>query len=93
MTNAAHEPLEARRKRLIHRSLYTGMKETDILLGGFARARLMDLSVADLDLYESMLATVSDPTIYAWIVGRDEPDPRFAHLIASVRQVNAERLK
>ena len=37
------EPVEIRRKRLIHRSLYTGMKETDLLLGAFARKELPGL--------------------------------------------------
>lgn len=81
------DSLDARRKRLIHRSLYTGMKETDLLLGVFARAAVPHMSPAELDLYETMLEEVSDPTIYSWIVGRDEPDPRFSFLIDRMRNV------
>ena len=43
------EPLEIRRKRLIHRSLYTGMKETDLLLGAFARQHVPGFAAAELD--------------------------------------------
>ncbi len=68
------EPIEIRRKRLIHRSLYTGMKETDLLLGGFARAHLPDFDAAMLDHYEALLDTNEDPQIYAWATGR-EPVP------------------
>ncbi|MBP6819708.1 succinate dehydrogenase assembly factor 2 [Ferrovibrio sp. MS7] len=68
------EPIEIRRKRLIHRSLYTGMKETDLLLGGFARAHLPDFDATMLDQYEALLDTNEDPQIYAWAIGR-EPVP------------------
>jgi len=67
------EPVEIRRKRLIHRSLYTGMKETDLLLGGFARRELAGLDQAGLDMYETLLAE-PDPAIYAWATG-DAPVP------------------
>jgi succinate dehydrogenase flavin-adding protein (antitoxin of CptAB toxin-antitoxin module) len=67
------EPVEIRRKRLIHRSLYTGMKETDLLLGAFARKELPGLDSAGLALYEALLEE-PDPAIYAWAIGR-EPVP------------------
>lgn len=67
------EDIAIRRKRLIHRSLYTGMKETDLLLGGFARKHLESFSPEELDIYEQLLEA-GDPNIYAWAVGR-EPVP------------------
>ncbi len=63
--------LDARRKRLIYRSLYTGMKETDLLLGAFARAHLPGFGPDELDQYEHLLDTQEDPLIYAWAIGRD----------------------
>ncbi len=62
------EPVEIRRKRLIHRSLYTGMKETDLLLGPFARRELPGFPPALLDQYEALLGE-PDPSIYAWAIG------------------------
>jgi antitoxin CptB len=72
------EPLETRRKRLIHRSLYTGMKETDLLLGGFARRELPGFDMGQLARYEALLAE-PDPAIYAWAIGREAPPPVHDH--------------
>ncbi|MBI3506917.1 MAG: succinate dehydrogenase assembly factor 2 [Proteobacteria bacterium] len=71
-----NESLEARRKRLIHRSVYTGMKETDILLGAFARAHVPGFTPEQLATYENLL-TAGDPNILDWAIGRDEPPPEF----------------
>lgn len=65
------ESLQDRRKRLIYRSCYTGMKETDILLGRFAKVYVPDFDDGQLDRYEALLATNEDPQIYAWAIGRD----------------------
>jgi succinate dehydrogenase flavin-adding protein (antitoxin of CptAB toxin-antitoxin module) len=59
------ETLDARRKRLIHRSRYTGMKETDILLGSFCGAVCSGLHAGELDAYERLL-TEQDPDIFDW---------------------------
>lgn len=66
------ETIEERRKRLIHRSRYTGMKETDILLGSFAVQHVPGFSVAELDAYERLLAE-RDPDIFDWATGRSRP--------------------
>lgn len=71
------EPVDTRRKRLIHRSLYTGMKETDILLGRFARAHVPHFTLAELDQYERLLDVNEDPLIYAWAIGREAVPPAF----------------
>lgn len=68
------ESSEARRKRLIHRSVYTGMKETDILLGAFARAHVPGFTPEQLDAYEKLLEA-GDPNILDWATGRaDAPE-------------------
>jgi succinate dehydrogenase flavin-adding protein (antitoxin of CptAB toxin-antitoxin module) len=70
------EPLEARRKRLIHRSVYTGMKETDLLLGAFARAHVPGFDAGQLDRYEQLL-NAGDPVILDWAMGRDTPPAEY----------------
>ena len=60
-------------RRLIYRASYTGMKETDLLLGHFARTHLPHLDAAGLDEFEAILAA-GDPAIYAWVMG-NEPVP------------------
>lgn len=63
------EALEARRRRLIYRSLYTGMKETDLLLGPFAQRYVPGFAHDQLDRYERLLGE-PDPDIFDWATGR-----------------------
>lgn len=66
-------PMSADRlKRLIYRSTYTGTKELDLVLGGFARARLAGLDGAQLDRYEA-LVDAENPEIYAWVIQLETP--------------------
>lgn len=51
----ADETPEVRVKRLKMRSMRRGIKEMDILLGGFADANLATLSGSELDLFEAVL--------------------------------------
>ncbi len=71
-----NESSQARRKRLIHRSVYTGMKETDILLGAFARAHVPTFDERQLDAYEHLLSA-GDPNTLDWATGRAEPPAEF----------------
>ena len=66
--------LEARRKRLLYRSLYRGNKENDILLGQFARAHIAEFGADELDQYERLLAR-GDNDIYDWVTGQAEVPP------------------
>ena len=63
--------LEARRKRLLYRSVYRGNKENDILLGQFARAHIAQFDSAELDQYERLLAA-GDNEIFDWVTGQVE---------------------
>ena len=77
------ETLEIRRKRLVHRSLYTGMKETDLLLGAFARAHVIAFDAAMLDAYERLLEE-PDPAIFAWAIGREEVPPELDNAVMTL---------
>ncbi|MBL81664.1 MAG: succinate dehydrogenase assembly factor 2 [Rhodospirillaceae bacterium] len=66
----------ARVKRLIYRSSYTGMKETDLLLGQFAARYLAELSDDELDMFEALL-DAGDPKILAWVKGDEEVPKAF----------------
>ena len=50
-----------RLKRLIYQASYTGMKETDLLLGHFAAAHLGTLDDQGLDDFEALLDAGADP--------------------------------
>lgn len=60
---------EKRLKRLRYRSHYTGTKETDIILGGFADKHLASLTPQQLDAFEALVMT-PEPDVYMWISGR-----------------------
>ena len=67
---------QARIKKLIYRASYTGMKETDLLLGQFASRYLPDLSDEELDMFEALLEA-GDPKILAWVcLLYTSPSPR-----------------
>lgn len=69
----ALETDEMMMRRLVYRASYTGMKETDLLLGQFAKQHLPHLSRAQLEEFEALL-DAGDPAIFAWVRG-DEAVP------------------
>jgi len=74
MEDSRAETRETRLRRLVYQSSYTGMKETDLLLGRFAKMHLASLSDEQLDQYEALL-DAGDDRIYAWAVaGEPAPD-------------------
>ena len=64
---------ENRLRRLKYQASYTGMKETDLLLGHFAATHLAALDDRQLDDFEALLAA-GDDRIHAWVMG-NEPVP------------------
>ncbi len=71
------ENLEQRRKRLTFRAWHRGMKELDLLIGGFADRHLAELSAAQLDRFEALL-DVPEPLMYRWLMGHERPPAEFA---------------
>ena len=77
--------LDERRKKLLYRSAYTGTKETDLLLGAFARANLAALDEEGLDTYEALLE-IPDPRLYKWITGQEAaPDEYETPVLEMIR--------
>ena len=65
--------LAPRRKRLMFQSARRGTRESDLVLGGFARRHLAALSEDQLDRFEALLE-LNDPELLGWIIGL-EPVP------------------
>jgi antitoxin CptB len=63
-------------RRLVYQSSYTGMKETDLLLGRFAKDHLPGLSDVELDHYEALL-DAGDGQIYLWVSGTEPVPSRY----------------
>lgn len=79
------EPRETRVKRLKLRSIRRGIKEMDLILGGFADKGLAALSDSDLALYDEMLSE-SDHDLYAWASEQVAAPDRFAGLMRHIMQ-------
>ena len=75
MNEPTAETRETRLRRLVYQSSYTGMKETDLLLGRFAKLHLHGLTDDELGQYEALL-DAGDDRIYAWVVA-GEPAPQM----------------
>ncbi len=64
--------MDPRRKKLLYRASYRGFKEADLLIGGFAKAHLHEMTDAELDEFEALL-TLNDRDLYAWATGKKDP--------------------
>ena len=62
------QDLDARRKRILFRSLRRGTKESDLVIGGFAESNLPRLDAAQLDALEALLDR-PDPELLGWVIG------------------------
>lgn len=77
------ESREVRLKRLHMRSIRRGIKEMDIILGGFSQSALAGLSPAELDLYDVLLAE-NDHDLYQWVTGQQPTPTRYLDLVTMI---------
>ena len=75
---------EKRLRRLKIRSWRRGIKEMDLILGGFWDKHGAELDEATLDLYEELLVE-NDQELYSWVNGQAETPAKFATLIDRLR--------
>jgi len=88
MTEHNDTPLDNRRRRALFRCQHRGMKETDVLLGRYAKAHLATMSDEDLDRFEVFLEE-NDNDLLAWIMGRDPiPDDADGEFIRAIQHFN-----
>ncbi len=70
MPNSSPRPDDdTRRRRLLFRATHRGTHETDLLIGGFVRARLADFSAAEMDALEEIME-LPDTDLADWLTGR-----------------------
>jgi antitoxin CptB len=66
--------LDVRRRRIRFRAWHRGIREMDLIMGGFADAELAGLTEIELDQFEHLL-DLPDPQVFAWLSGaEDAPD-------------------
>ncbi|PIB25159.1 hypothetical protein BFP76_07060 [Amylibacter kogurei] len=78
------EDRETRLKRLRLRSWRRGIKEMDLILGNFADQEMANLTDAELDAHESMMAE-HDQDLYYWITHPDEIPDEIAPALHKIR--------
>jgi antitoxin CptB len=66
------ETRETRVKRLRMRAWHRGIKEMDLILGGWADRNLAAADDATLDAFEAVLSE-ADQDLYRWVSGQAEP--------------------
>ena len=74
------DPTDARRKRLAIRAWRRGIKEMDLILGGYADAELEHMDEEQLALFEAVLGE-NDHDLFQWVTGQVAPPERFAPLM------------
>ena len=67
-TRRSSDGLDIRRRKLLFRSWHRGMREVDLVLGGFADAHIDALTAAEIDQYERLLE-IPDTELVAWLTG------------------------
>jgi antitoxin CptB len=72
-TARSSEGLDQRRRKLLFRSWHRGIREMDLILGGFADAAIATLTEAELDQYEHLLE-LQDADLLSWFT-REHPVP------------------
>jgi antitoxin CptB len=70
---AAAEQSENRRRRLLWRASHRGIREMDLILGGFAGARIDAMTSEELDQLEAVI-DLPDQELLAWAT-RQVPVP------------------
>jgi antitoxin CptB len=77
-TRRSSAGLDDRRKRLLFRCWHRGTREMDMILGGFADAKIADLSDADIADLERLIE-LPDPDLYAAFSGGQPLDAEHAN--------------
>lgn len=83
-TTRSSQGLDDRRKRLLFRCWHRGIREMDLILGGFADSEIATLSDDDMDDLERLLE-IPDQDMYAAIIGQqplssDDASPLFERI-------------
>jgi antitoxin CptB len=78
---------------LIYRSWHRGSKETDILLGDFAKSQIHTLNEEELAVYTTLIEE-NDWDIYEWILNEEITVPQeYASIITKIRTFNIAKIK
>lgn len=77
------ETHEHRLKRIKIRAWRRGIKEMDLLIGGYADAHLAVMSEAELDAFEALMDE-NDQDLLAWATGQEATPPRHQEMLERI---------
>ncbi len=75
-TTVSSEGLDPRRRRLLFRCWHRGIRETDLIMGGFADAHIATLTDAELTELERLIE-VPDADLLNWVIGEHATPPDY----------------
>lgn len=75
-TTRSSADLDPRRRRILVRAWRRGIREMDLVIGGFADAEIADLDEAELDQLETLMAE-EDADLLRWVTGEVETPEQF----------------
>lgn len=79
------ETRETRVKRMRMRAWHRGIKEMDLILGGWADRHLAMADDATLDAFEAVMAE-ADHDLYSWVSGQAEPPKGLQPFLARLTE-------
>lgn len=71
-----HITLDARRKRARFRAWHRGMKEMDMILGGYADAKIDEMPLEDILVFEDLMDAL-DRDLFIWFTGEGPTPEEF----------------
>jgi antitoxin CptB len=74
MSRPPADPLDIRKRKARFRAWHRGMREADLVIGGFADKHLAGFDESQLGLFETLLGE-SDGDIVKWITGEKQVPP------------------
>lgn len=79
------DPTDSRRKKIAIRAWRRGIKEMDLILGGYANDALPTMDEDELALFEAVLGE-NDHDLFQWVTGQTPAPERFAPLMQVLSQ-------
>lgn len=77
-------------RELIYKSWHRGCKETDILLGFFAKDCIHTLEETTLEIYKSFIAE-PDWDIYAWLTEGSTPPTKYEKIVGIILEYHRKK--
>jgi antitoxin CptB len=89
-SRAAGEDLDLARRRARLRAWRRGMRELDIIFGGFADAHVQTLNAEELKAFEALL-DADDDLAFGWICAGRAPPPHDGPLFSKILDYCAQK--